>query len=104
MDLSISIYLEMIEAERARPETEQRNACSLLAVALQHIAVGNLDVAVDAAVSGRTSFNPVVSRLADLIEGVRSTMFQISAQSPKFPEHRVIWPRGPSSRPQHWNR
>lgn len=78
MDLSISVYLELVEAERARLEAEQRTAFSQLADALQQIAVGNLDVAVDATVSGQTSFNPAVSKLAELIDGVRGSVFQIS--------------------------
>jgi len=76
MDLSISIYLENLEAERRAAEAEQERSLSLLADALERVAAGDLSTKVDESLSTKSQrltlgFNRAVDSLRAIIVAVR---------------------------------
>lgn len=74
LDLSISTYLD-VEKQRISAQLEE---FAQLAVALQKINAGDLTVAVEAAVSEKTGFNPTISYLCSTIERVRQSAENVS--------------------------
>ncbi|MFN3954104.1 MAG: methyl-accepting chemotaxis protein [Pararhodobacter sp.] len=78
IELSISHYLEHLEDERLKADTERKNAISMLAAALERVAEGDLSVSVDASLGAdsgplATSFNRAMSSLRDIIGQVRQS-------------------------------
>ena len=71
MDLSISIYMENLDAARERAERAQREAFEALADALSRVADGDLAVEVEADLGERTRLNATVASLRDIIGTVR---------------------------------
>ena len=76
MDLSISIYLENLEAARQAAEAEQERSLSLLADALERVAAGDLSTKVDESLSTKSQrltngFNRAVDSLRAIIVAVR---------------------------------
>jgi methyl-accepting chemotaxis protein len=78
MDLSISIYLENLDGERQRLETEQRQTFEELSRALQQIGRGDLTVSVSDRLSQATSFNPTFAALCETIAGIRASVTGVS--------------------------
>lgn len=78
MDLSISIYLENVNADRARLEEAQRRAFDALAGALGKVADGNLTVEIDKELGEKTRLNATVKRLRDIISSVDTATRTIS--------------------------
>jgi len=78
MDLSISIYLENLDGERQRLETEQRQTFEELSRALQQIGRGDLTVAVSDGLSQATSFSPTFAALCETIVAIRASVVGVS--------------------------
>lgn len=72
MDLSISIYLENLDAARERAEQAQREAFEALSEALTKVADGDLTAEVDSELGERTRMNATVARLREIIGTVRT--------------------------------
>lgn len=86
MEMSVSIYLENIEEERAREHLESKTALTSLADSLLALADGELSVSVDARDFSQnedlaSAFNLAVSRLREIIIEVRSAASNIRTGS-----------------------
>jgi len=86
MDLSISIYLENLEAARAAAEAEQERSLTLLADALERVAAGDLSASVDESLSAKSQrltlgFNRAVDSLRTIIVAVRDASEAIQGGS-----------------------
>ena len=78
VELAVSVYLERLEDERRSVETQQMVALEGIAVALERLAAGDLDVTVDAALSSKSEklaagFNAAVDSLRSVISAVASS-------------------------------
>ncbi len=78
MDLSISIYLENVSADRARLEEAQRRAFDALSSALGKVSDGDLTAEIDDELGEKTRLNATVRRLRDIIYSVNNATRTIS--------------------------
>lgn len=81
IDLSISLYLENIEAARQRAEAARAEAFGLLADALGRLAEGDLAVRIDSAVGDETRFNSTVVALAAVMATVGAAAGRIDGNA-----------------------
>jgi methyl-accepting chemotaxis protein len=81
MDLSISVYLDRIDAGRRRAETASRAAFEALAEALGQVADGDLTAQVAAELSEQTGFNSTIGQLREIIAAVRTASNAIAKGS-----------------------
>ena len=81
MDLSITIYLENLDAARERAERAQREAFEALAGALSRVAEGDLTAEVDAELDAQTRFGAAMAQLREIIGAVRSAAQTIAQGS-----------------------
>lgn len=72
MDLSISIYLEDLDAAREQAEQAQRECLEALSLALTSLADGDLSAGVDKDLGEKTGFNTTMARLRTVIGTVRA--------------------------------
>jgi len=77
IELSVTTYLQQIDARREALEKAQHQAFEYLASALGQLSEGDLSARVDAALSERTSFNQTIDTLGSTISSVRRAAEEI---------------------------
>lgn len=81
IELSVSLYLENIEAARQRAEAAQAEASAQLAGALGRLAEGDLGVRIDSAIGEETRFNSTVVALATVMGTVGAAASRIDGNA-----------------------
>jgi methyl-accepting chemotaxis protein len=77
MEMSISTYIDQLDARRKTLEDEQRGAFDEISAALGRLSQGDIDIRISQPLSDRTGFNQTLEELGALISSVRRVAQEI---------------------------